>query len=544
MLAGDFFTYQIINAAIDAAAQEMFDILRRTAMSPIIYEVLDVGTGITDAKGNLISSGAGIPSFIGVLDKSIKAVLSKFENNISDGDVFITNDPNYGGVTHLNDIVIAQPVFQNDQLIAWVASIAHWGDIGGKTPGSMPVDVTDIFGEGLRLPLIKLKEGGVLNHSVMQIITINSRLSDFVIGDMNAQLAAGNRAQDLIKNVAARYGNDQFFKAMKHALEEGLQRALAGLNDLPNGEYSISEPQDSGEDLKAIILITDDQLVIDLRDNPTQLEAPHNTSRDGAMIACQMFFKALTDPERFANAGSFKPLKVLTKPGTIFHASGPVPHGYYFETRIRLFDMLWHLMAKQLPERLPAGHFATIFGTVIAGCHPKTGKRYTMVEPQMGGWGATANRDGMNAMYSTSHGDTFNCPVEIAEARYGLEVVEKSLTETRISTKFHSGGAGVKTLYKLHAPASVSAGTSHAKIPVWSLGDAPDGGVNSLQIEHPNGETNLHHFVSGLTLKEGTKITIQTAEGGNFEINQRKSRSKTGLKDCFRIQSRRQYFLM
>ena len=144
-MASDFFTYQIINAAIDAAAQEMFDILRRTAMSPIIYEVLDVGTGITDAKGNLISSGAGIPSFIGVLDKSVKAVLEKFEDRISDGDVFITNDPNFGGVTHLNDIVIAQPVFHSDQLIAWVASIAHWGDIGGKTPGSMPVDVNDIL---------------------------------------------------------------------------------------------------------------------------------------------------------------------------------------------------------------------------------------------------------------------------------------------------------------------------------------------------------------------------------------------------------------
>lgn len=514
-MASDFFTYQIINAAIDAAAQEMFDILRRTAMSPIIYEVLDVGTGITDAKGNLISSGAGIPSFIGVLDKSVKAVLEKFEDRISDGDVFITNDPNFGGVTHLNDIVIAQPVFHNDQLIAWVASIAHWGDIGGKTPGSMPVDVNDIFGEGLRLPLVKLIEAGVVNNSIMDIITTNSRLSDFVIGDLNAQLAAGKKAQALIKGVATRYGNDHFFKAMTDALDEGLERAVAGLKDLPNGEYSISEPQDNGENLKAIITITDDKFIIDLRDNPAQLEAPHNTSRDGAMIACQMFFKSLTDPERFANAGSFKPLEVLTKPGTIFHAIGNVPHGYYFETRIRLFDMLWHCMAKHMPDRLPAGHFATIFGTVIAGRHPKTGKTYTMVEPQMGGWGATSTRDGMNAMYSTSHGDTFNCPVEIAEARYGLEVVEKSLTEKQVSAEFHKGGSGVRTVYKLHAPASISVGTSHAKIPVWSLNDAPDGGINSLQIEHPNGDNQTHNFVSGLTLEAGTKIIVKTAEGGN-----------------------------
>ncbi|CAN0546948.1 unnamed protein product, partial [Ectocarpus sp. 8 AP-2014] len=252
-----------INAAIDASAQEMFDVLRRTAMSPIIYEVLDVGTGITDPEGNLISSGAGIPSFIGVLDKSVSATLAKFEGNVFDGDIFITNDPNYGGVTHLNDIVIAQPVFHNDQLIAWVASIAHWGDIGGKTPGSMPVDVHDLFGEGLRLPLIKLMEEGSANKSVMEIITTNSRLSDFVVGDMNAQLAAGQKASILIKAVADRYGIETFLHAISSALDEGFERASTGLHQLPKGEFSISEPQDDGENLSAVISITDEKFIVD-----------------------------------------------------------------------------------------------------------------------------------------------------------------------------------------------------------------------------------------------------------------------------------------
>ncbi|MEO9459730.1 MAG: hydantoinase B/oxoprolinase family protein [Lentilitoribacter sp.] len=511
----DPFTCQIINAAIDASAQEMFDVLRRTAMSPIIYEVLDVGTGITDPEGNLISSGAGIPSFIGVLDKSVSAILAKFEGNVFDGDVFITNDPNYGGVTHLNDIVIAQPVFHDGQLIAWVASIAHWGDIGGKTPGSMPVDVIDIFGEGLRLPLIKLMEKGAANKSVMEIITTNSRLSDFVVGDMNAQLAASQKASILIKAVADRYGIKTFFHAISSALDEGFERASTGLYQLPKGAFSISEPQDDGENLNAVISITDEKFIVDLSDNPNQMNAPHNTSRDGAIIACQMFFKALTDPERFANAGSFKPLEVLTKPGTIFHAVGDVPHGYYFETRIRLFDMLWHCMAKHVPDRLPAGHFASIFGTVIAGQHPDTGKKYTMVEPQMGGWGATSERDGMSAMYSTSHGDTFNCPVEIAEARYGLEVIEKSLAEKESSDGIFQGGCGVKTVYQLHGQANISVGISHAKIPVWSLNDAPVGGVNSLEIEHPNHVRDRYSFVSGLVLDKGSKIIIKTANGGN-----------------------------
>lgn len=111
-----------------------------------------------------------------------------------------------------------------------------------------------------------------------------------------------------------------------------------------------------------------------------------------------MIFKALADPTLFANAGSFGPLEVVTEPGSIFHAAGSAPHGYYFETRIRLYDMLWRCMAKALPERLPAGHFASICGTVIAGDHPDTGRRFTMVEPQMGDWGATSERNGLDAM--------------------------------------------------------------------------------------------------------------------------------------------------
>ena len=152
----DPFTLDVIAASLDAAATEMFEVLRKTAMSPIIYEVLDVGTGITNAEGELVSSGAGIPSFIGVLDKSVKAILDTKAGQIDDGDVFVVNDPNHGGVSHLNDVVIARPVFFAGELIAWAASMAHWGDIGGRTPGSMATDTTEIIAEGFRLPVICL----------------------------------------------------------------------------------------------------------------------------------------------------------------------------------------------------------------------------------------------------------------------------------------------------------------------------------------------------------------------------------------------------
>ena len=141
-------TLAVIEAGVTAAADEMFAVLKKTAMSPIISEVLDAGTGITDATGRLLSSGAGIPSFVGVLDKAVTALVARHGDTLADGDMFITNDPSYGGVTHLNDVVIALPVFALGRCIAWTASIAHWTDIGGMTPGSMSVHATEIWAEG------------------------------------------------------------------------------------------------------------------------------------------------------------------------------------------------------------------------------------------------------------------------------------------------------------------------------------------------------------------------------------------------------------
>ena len=186
----DPITLEIIQNSLQATSDEMFAAMRKTAMSSIIYEVLDMGTGITDAEGRIASSGAGIPAFIGVLDKSVQFILSKFEDNIKPNDVFITNDHWHGGVTHLNDLVLAMPVFSDGTIIAWTANIAHNSDVGGMAPGSLSGEATEIFQEGLRLPAVKLIREGVTDQSVMDIITCNSRMPDFLLGDVWAAIAA------------------------------------------------------------------------------------------------------------------------------------------------------------------------------------------------------------------------------------------------------------------------------------------------------------------------------------------------------------------
>jgi N-methylhydantoinase B len=514
----DRFTVMVIQEALAAAADEMFAVLRRAAMSPIIYEVLDVGTGITDAEGNLVSSGCGIPGFVAVLDKSVKRILELTPlEEIYAGDVFVTNDPYYGGVTHLNDVVLAMPVFADDTLIAWAANIGHWNDVGGAVPGSMSTEARDLFAEGLRLPAIKLIERGKPIQAVLRIMEVNSRAPDFLRGDLWASIASLRKGAERIASLAATYGHERFRSAILEYYDYAEAQARAGLGRLPKGRIEIAEPMDDGSVWHAAMEIGEEKFTLDLRDLPDQSPRPINASRDNALVVGQLFFKNITAPETVCNAGSFRPLQILTRPGSIFDPHEPAPQGYYFETRARLFDMLHRGIAEAMPEQMPAGHFASICATVIAGRHPDHGRWFTMVEPQVGGWGATAARDGINAQFSIGHGDTFNCPVEIAEARYGFAFRRLALNDEAGGRGIHDGGMGVVSEYAIRGKDStLTAGYGRHRQPAWGLAGGEAGTTNRVEIERADGRRETHAIVSALPLAPGDVVRIVTARGGGW----------------------------
>ena len=213
----DPITLEILQSSLQAISDEMFAAMRKTAMSAIIYEVLDMGTGITDGDGRLASSGAGIPGFVGVLDKAVQRILELHgADALRPGDIYITNDPYHGGVTHLNDAVLVMPVFAGDELIAFTANIAHWNDVGGMVPGSMSTEAREIYQEGLRLPGVKLVSEGVADEAVLAILKANSRMPDFLEGDLWAGIAAVRLGERRIGELVERYGRDTFVAAVKH----------------------------------------------------------------------------------------------------------------------------------------------------------------------------------------------------------------------------------------------------------------------------------------------------------------------------------------
>jgi len=515
----DPITLEIIQSSLQAATDEMFAALRRTAMSAIIYEVLDMGTGITDKDGELAGSGAGIPAFVGVLDKTVKRVMEKFNQpgDIEPGDIFITNDPYTGGVTHLNDVILTMPVFAGTEIVAWTANIAHWNDVGGMVPGSMSTEATEIFQEGMILSAIKLFSRGEPIRSVFDILTSNCRMPDFLIGDLWAGVASVRVGERRILEIVNKYGKDVFIRAVEEYLDYGERVTLAALKRLPNGKYSLVEPQDNGPDYKVSIEITDDEFIVDLLGNPDQDPGPFNMSRDETTVACQIAFKGIVSPERLSNGGTFRPLKVLTRHGSVFDPIFPAAQGIYYEITIRLHDLIWRCLAPHMPDRLPAGSFASVCGTLFGGIHPDTGRTYAVIEPELGGWGGSPTSDGNSGQFCALHGETYNCPSEVAEARYGVTVDYLSFHDEDGGAGFHRGGKGVRIDYRIRSDnAWLTVAYTRDKVPPWPLKGGQPGSPNHILIRRANGETERHAVTSGLTLNTDDVIQVMTATGAGW----------------------------
>jgi N-methylhydantoinase B len=515
----DPITVEIIQSSLQAAADEMFAALRHTAMSAIIYEVLDMGTGITDRHGELAGSGAGIPGFVGVLDKTVKWILNKFNKpgDIEQGDIFMTNDPYSGGVTHLNDVVLVMPIFVEGEIVAWAANIAHWNDVGGMVPGSMSTDAKEIFQEGMILAGIKLFSRGQPIQSVFDIITANCRMPDFLTGDLWAGVASIRVGERRVQEIATKYGKEVFIHALEEYMDYGEQVSLSALKRLPKGKFTLKEEEDNGQSFNVTVEIRDDEFIVDLSDNPDQDKGPFNMSRDEAVVACQIAFKNVTSPEKVANGGTFRPLRVILRHGSLFDPIYPAAMGIYYELSIRLHDLILRAIAEHMPDSLPSGGFASICGTLFGGIHPDTGRTYAVIEPELGGWGGSARADGNPGQFSGFHGETYNCPAEVAEARYGVTVDYLSFHDDEGGEGMHRGGKGVRIDYRIRSDnAWLTVAYTRSKVLPWPLNGGRPGSPNYILIERKNGKIERYAVVSGLTLNTDDVIHVMTGTGAGW----------------------------
>ena len=397
----DPFTLEIIENALVAVGDEMFSTLQRTAQSSLIYEVLDFAVGTTDASGDLIAQGNGVAGFLGTLDPAVKAVIRKHGSagTMRPGDLFLTNDPYGDGGTHLSDVSIIMPVFHGDEVIAFMVNKAHWSEIGGKDPGSVSADATEIYQEGLQLPNIKVIEAGEADPSVLDLIGANCRLPRMTLGDLWAGVAAARVGERRVVELCDKYGKEAVVAAMQRMLDYGEAMVKLELKKLPKGTFEAEDwIDDDGTGagpfrVQVKVTITDEEVICDFTGSHPEVRGPINTTTSGLVSAARAVFKALTNPGIPANGGVFRPLRVICPEGTLFTAKRPAPVSQYFESMLYGWDLVWKALAPHVPDRLPAGHLLSVCATKVYGRHPDTGDFWMIYEPLVGGWGAGRGKE-------------------------------------------------------------------------------------------------------------------------------------------------------
>jgi len=518
----DKFTIDIIQNSLVAAGDEMFEALQRTSMSPIIYEALDYAVGITDAKGELLAQGNGITAFLACLDSVVKSTLDKYPaEKLFEGDVVIANTPYAGGGTHLSDVSVVMPVFYKGELIAFTVNKAHWTELGGTFPGSVSTVATDIFQEGIHFPFIKVKQKGLLNEAIIDLIAGNVRLPESTLGDLYAGLAACEVGAKRLQELIEKYGKDNLLLAVEDLLDYGERMCREELKLLPQGTFegeSVVETNGIGGGpygIKLKITIADGNMIADFSGSHPQVQGAVNLSFTGLETGCRSIFKAITTPSLPANGGSFRPLKVICNKGTIVSAEPPSAMSIYYETLVTSMDLFWKVMAPVVPDRLPAGNLRSVCATFISGIHPDTNKFFIMAEPLAGGWGAGPTMDGDSGQLSAGSGESFNIPVELTEMRYGLRVNQYSLHNEGGGYGKHRGGNGQYLDYQITGEAAfITAAFLGAVIPTWGMDGGSEGSYNYFEVIRNSGVVEKHSMATNLRLEKNEVVRLVTATGG------------------------------
>jgi N-methylhydantoinase B len=518
----DRFTLDVLREAFLAVADEMFVSLQRTSQSPVIYEVLDFAVGITDGEGELVSQGNGIAGFLGPLGEATRDTIARVPD-LGPGDVVATNDPYAGGGTHLSDVALVRPIFVGERLIAFAAAKGHWTEVGGKDPGSWTADSTEVYQEGLQLPFVKAVRAGVPDRDVVAILRANSRLPDMVEGDLLAQAACLEVAERRVLELCDRYGVGTVLEATREVHVRSETLARAALAALPHGVYEAEDHLDDdgvvGEPIPIRVRVTLDaeRMVVDLSGSSDQVRGPVNCTWSGLVSGIRTVFKAITDPGEPASDAWFRPLEIICPAGSVFNAVRPAPVAAYFEATEAATDLVWKALAPALPDRLTAGSFVSVCATSIALRHPDTGEPTLLVEPQPGGWGAGANKDGEHALVSVGDGETYTIPVEVAEQRYGVLVERLAIDVVQgAGAGRHRGGRGLVREYRiLSDDAVLTVAFGRHRFPPWGVDGGSAGSVNAIEIVPADGGP-VRRFGKAAShpLRHGDLVRLITGTGG------------------------------
>ncbi len=517
-MAVDAISLEVFKNLFASVAEEMGLTLQRASFSPNIRERLDFSCAVFDAEARMVAQAAHIPVHLGSMPASVAYAVQHFED-INRGDVLVLNDP-YRGGTHLPDITMVSPVFAGSDLVFFVASRAHHADVGGMSPGSLPLS-TELYQEGVIIPPVKLKLSGWMNDGVMALITANSRNPQEREGDLDAQLAAHRTGEQRLTDILVTHGIDTAQEHASALMDYSLRMTESIIETIPDGDYHFEDAlEGDGQDefeipICVTVRVDGSQMTVDFSGSAPQVAGNVNAVTAIVRSATWYCVRLLAADDVPVNEGCFLPVDVQIPEKSVLNPQFPAAVSVgNTETSQRVVDVVLGALSQALPDRIPAASQGTMNNVTVGGL-TDSDQQFVYYETIGGGHGASAAGDGLSGRQSHMT-NTHNTPVESLEMAYPLRVLRYSLRENSGGDGTQRGGDGIVREYEFLSEATVTLNTERRIHTPYGLHGADPGKAGRNRYKRKG---KRHQTIGGrcaLRVEPGDRLTLETPGGGGW----------------------------
>lgn len=513
----DAISLEVFKNLFASVAEEMGVTLQRASFSPNIRERLDFSCAVFDAQARMVAQAAHIPVHLGSMPASVASAIEQFDE-FADGDVIVLNDPYHGG-THLPDITMISPVFAGGDLVYFVASRAHHADVGGMSPGSLPLS-TELYQEGIIIPPLKLRLSGWMNEGAMAMIIANSRNPEERMGDIEAQLAAHRIGESRLYDMMIQHGVDHTLEHAEALLAYSRRMTQAVIAEIPDGVYRYQDALEGDGQaefeipIQVCVTVKNNQMTVDFAGSAPQVMGNVNAVDAIVKSATWYCVRLLADDDVPVNDGCFQPVEVLCPEGSVLNPRFPaaVVLGNT-ETGQRVVDTVLGALAQALPNKIPAASQGTMNNFTVGGF--VGGKQFVYYETIGGGHGASVMGDGLSGR-QVHMTNTLNTPVEALEYALPMRVLRYSLRENSGGHGLHKGGDGIIREYEFLVPATITLSCERRIRAPYGVngGQAGQVGVNTVIRQGQSPQVVAGKYTEHID--DGTRVVIETPGGGGW----------------------------
>jgi N-methylhydantoinase B len=504
----DAILLEVLANALDSIVEEAGEVLIRASHSPTVKERRDSSTALFDRDGQTLCQAAHIPLHFGSLYGVVESIVSRHPiGTIQSGDIFIGNDAYVGGGTHLNDIVIVEPIFVEGRIEAWTANVAHHADFADRGHAH-------IFQEGLRIPPVKLFRAGEINNDLQELILLNCQIPDERMSDLRAQISANRFAIRRFLALCEKYGVRFLNSAFAALLDSSEQRMRAGITSIPDGVYSFEDDFDHSEIddvymFGVTIEVTGSDITLNFR-APPQVRASLNLVKTALAASTYYAIKVLTDPYAPSNAGLFRPIQINATEASMLNASPPAAVYGRACAAQRVVDLVHGALAQAIPDRVTAAHNGSVTGNTCSGVNPRTKKFYVYGETIGGGFGARAGKDGLDGVH-THITNSANMPIEALEIEYPITVECYELIQDSGGPGRYRGGMGIHRSIRIDGhECRIDVRGSRLFSGPWGLDSGMAGAKFSFAFDPPLSVP----YKKYVQLGPGHRVSVMTPGGG------------------------------